>query len=77
MAAVDPKMVDMGGSGEWNLTGKNIKPVEIIVKEIGSAGAEDPLNQRGTIAWKASNDTEILNSSWIIGLNHTTIYSDD
>lgn len=77
VASIDPKNVDMAGSGDYTMTGKDVRPVEIIVKEPGSAGADDPLNQRGSIAWKAANDVEILNSSWIIGLNHTTIYSDD
>lgn len=77
MASVDPKNVDMGGPGDMNMTGKQVKPVEIIVKQTDSGGSENPLNQRGSIGWKASNDTEILNSNFMIGFNHTTIYSDD
>ena len=77
MASVDPKNVDMMGTGDYNMTGKPVKPVEIIVKPTDSGGADNPLNQRGSIAWKASNDVEITNSSWIIGFYHTTIYSDD
>lgn len=77
MAGFDPKNVDMGGTGDFNMTGKQVKPVEIIVKQVDSGGADNPLNQRGSIGWKASNDTEILNSNFMIGFNHTTMYSDD
>ena len=77
MAGVDPKNVDSAGAMEYNMTGKPVKPVEIIVKGTDSGGVENALNQRGSIGWKASNDTEILNSAFIIDLNHTTIYSDD
>lgn len=34
--------------------------VEIIVKEAGSSGSEDPLNQRGTIAWKVKGFTSVI-----------------
>ena len=37
------------GTVELGGTGRNI---ETIIKEPGSSGTEDPLNQRGTIAWK-------------------------
>ena len=37
-------MVKLGGKGKPN--------IQIIVKPLGSSGSNDPLNQRGTIAWK-------------------------
>jgi len=37
-------MVKLGGKGKPN--------IQIIVKPLGSSGSDDPLNQRGTIAWK-------------------------
>ena len=37
-------MVKLGGKGKPN--------IQIIVKELGASGTDDPLNQRGTIGWK-------------------------
>jgi len=36
------------------------------VKALGSAGAEDPLDQYGTIGWKAITGAAILNEAWLI-----------
>jgi N4-gp56 family major capsid protein len=41
------------------------KSAEIIVKALGSAGAEDPMNQYGTVAWKATTDLVILNDDFM------------
>jgi hypothetical protein len=37
-------MVKLGGKGKPN--------IQIIVKPLGASGDADPLNQRGSIAWK-------------------------
>jgi len=44
--------------------------LETIVKQLGSAGTDDPLNQRASIGWKATKVTEILHSDYIIRLEH-------
>lgn len=50
--------VELGGNG---------RNVEIIVKPAGSSGSDDPLNQRGTIAWKVKGFcTVILNDDYIV-----------
>ena len=50
--------IELGGSG---------KNVQIIIKPVGSSGALDPLNQRGTIAWKVNGFcTVILQDDFII-----------
>jgi hypothetical protein len=59
------------------MTGQMVKPVSIIVKNLGSAGADDPLDQRGTIAWKMAFNSAVLNSSWIRNLEHVNVASDD
>lgn len=74
---ITPDMMDGGGDGYANNTGKQVKPVEIIVKQLGSAGADDPLNQRATVGWKMSLATTVLNSAWIRDLEHTNAFSDD
>lgn len=59
---------DAFGSIELAGTGKS---VEIIVNAPGSAGAEDPLNQRATIAWKAKGFcTIILQDDFIVRVEH-------
>lgn len=64
--------VDMGAQSATNMTGQKVNPVNIIVKPLGSSGAEDPLDQRGTIAWKAALDAKVLNANWLINLEHKT-----
>jgi N4-gp56 family major capsid protein len=70
-----PSLVDNGGEGGGPLTGKSISPVSLIGKPLGSAGANDPLNQRGTIAWKMSLGIGVLNSAWIRVVEHTNEFS--
>lgn len=77
MASLMPNEVDNAGMDEWTMTGKVVRPVEMIVKPVDSGGADNPLNQRGSIGWKASNDVEILDANWGIVLKHTTVFSDD
>ena len=79
MAGIAPKMVDTAGVSGKNLTGagKRASPVELIMKGLGSAGADDPLNQRGTIAWKTGFDTDLLNAAWCRDLEHVNVFSAD
>jgi N4-gp56 family major capsid protein len=46
--------------------------MDIIVKPVGSAGAADPLNQYGTIGWKAAIGVAILNQNFIQRIEHAT-----
>lgn len=78
MGSLTPNFnVDGAPETSRNMTGQKVKPVEIIVKALGSAGADDPLNQRGTIGWKMAFATSVLNSAWIRSLEHTNVASDD
>ncbi len=72
-----PNVVDNAPDTARNMTGQQVKPVNIIVKQLGSAGADDPLDQRATIGWKMSLQTAVLNSDWILDLEHTNAFSDD
>jgi N4-gp56 family major capsid protein len=65
-----------GGPGlMWGeLTGKPINVAEIIVKDLGETGF-DPLNMRGTIGWRMTHDAIVLNSSWILNLEHANDFS--
>lgn len=44
--------------------------VELIIKPVGSAGAADPYNEIGTIAWKAWFAGKVLNDAWIWKIRH-------
>jgi N4-gp56 family major capsid protein len=77
IAGLEPKDVDNMGPGKGNLTGQSLRPVEMIAHGPGSAGTGDPLDQRGTIAWKMTMGQDVLNSSWITNLYHSNVYSDD
>lgn len=57
------------------MTGQEVRPVDLIVHPPGSAGSADPMNQRGSVAWKGSHDLEILDSSRGRVLEHATDFS--
>lgn len=77
LAGSTPEFSGDGGDGYANDTGKQVKPVEIIMKQLGSAGADDPLNQRASVGWRISLATTVLNSAWIRDLEHVNMFSDD
>lgn len=52
-----------GAYGVVDITGGGM---ETIVKQKGSAGAADPLNQRSTVGWKASYATKILINEYMV-----------
>jgi len=72
-----PDLVDNAPETARNMTGQQVRPVEIIVKPLGSSGAVDPLNQRGSVGWKMSHGISVLNSAWIRNVEHANVASDD
>jgi len=48
------------------ITLRGKKGITTKVKALGSAGTEDPLDQYGTIGWKAITGCAIINEAWII-----------
>ena len=56
-------MVKLGGKGKPN--------IQIIVHPVGSSGSTDPLNQRGTIAWKVPHFAcAVLQDDFIVRIEH-------
>ncbi|MDD3920018.1 MAG: N4-gp56 family major capsid protein [Eubacteriales bacterium] len=54
-------VVDIGGEGG----------IELIIKDHGSAGAADPLNQRATVGAKVGGfAAKVLNQLWIVRIEH-------
>lgn len=44
----------------------DVTPVDLIVKNPGSGGAEDALNQRGSVGWKSMFTAQILQDAWMV-----------
>jgi N4-gp56 family major capsid protein len=40
--------------------------IQTIIKPLGSGGATDPLDQRGTIGWKCMAGSRILNNTYMV-----------
>lgn len=47
-----------------------------IVKQLGSAGTADPLNQRATVGWKATKTAEILVQPYMVRIESTSTFND-
>ena len=52
-----------GAYGITEVTGGGL---ETIVKQLGSAGTADPINQRSTVGWKAIHTAEILVPAYLV-----------
>lgn len=52
------------GADAYGVT--DIKDVESITKQLGSAGSADPLNQRATMGWKAHHLAKILSNEYMV-----------
>ena len=50
--------------------------LEHIVKQLGSAGTGDPINQRATVGWKASKAVEILVDSYMVRIESVSSFND-
>ena len=53
-------VVDVAGSGKF----------KTFVKQLGSAGTADPLDQRATIGWKSVFVSKILNDNFMVRIEH-------
>jgi N4-gp56 family major capsid protein len=58
------------GRNAYAMTRISTLTLQNIVKPLGSAGADDPLNQRATSGWKLSFVGKILQQPWIIRIEH-------
>lgn len=48
------------GADAYARIAQSAENAEVIVKAVGSAGTADPLNQRGTVGWKATHGAKVL-----------------
>jgi len=58
--------------GVTELTGGGL---ETIVKQLGSAGVADPLNQRSSVGWKGTKTAEILVEAYMIRIEHKSSFT--
>ena len=58
------------GEGAYGVTEVTGGGLQTIVKQKGSAGTADPLDQRSSVGWKAIKTAEILLPSYLIRVEH-------
>lgn len=59
-------------SNAYGITDIEGMGLEHIVKQRGSAGSADPLNQRSTVGWKATKTAERLVEEYMLRLEHSS-----
>lgn len=60
--------------GVTELTGGGL---EVIVKQLGSAGTADPLNQRATVGWKATKVAERLVEEYMVRIETASTFTEE
>jgi N4-gp56 family major capsid protein len=63
-----------GAYGKTKITGGGL---ETIIKQAGSAGTADPLNQRSTVGWKATKAAEILVPAYLVRVESKGDFSEE
>lgn len=63
-----------GAYGVTEITGGGL---ETIIKQLGSAGVADALNQRSSVGWKATKTAEILVDAYMVRVEHKSAFGAD
>lgn len=64
------------GDNAYGITELGGGGLELIVKQLGSAGSADPLDQRATVAWKATKAAVRLQEAYMIRIETTSTFSE-
>lgn len=64
------------GSDAYGVTSIEGGGLEFIVKQLGSAGTADPLNQRATAGWKLTKTAEILVDQYMVRVETTSRFDE-
>ena len=67
----------MGENAYCTTSLRNNGGIQTKVKALGSSGTADPLDQIGTIGWKAIFGCDILNEAWLIRTECTATIEDE
>ena len=65
------------GDGAYGVTEISGGGLQTIIKQLGSAGTSDPLNQRSTVGWKAMKTAEILLEPYMYRVESCSEFSPD
>lgn len=63
------------GSNAYGVTEIEGGGAEVIVKQLGSAGTGDPLNQRASVGWKLTKTAEILSNEYMVRIEHASSFA--
>ena len=63
------------GEGAYGVTDLEGGGLEMFVKQLGSSGTADPLNQRATIGWKAATVTKVLAEDYMVRIETASSFS--
>ena len=69
-AGIDVYVTLIFGMNAYGSTRISGEALTNIIKPLGSGGTNDPLNQRSTSGWKATFVGKVLNSAWIVRIEH-------
>ena len=58
------------GADAYGVTSINGRGIETIVKQLGSSGVADALNQRSSVGWKMNKAAEILDNERMVRIEH-------
>lgn len=64
------------GADAYGVTEVSGGGLQHIVKQLGSAGTADPLNQRATAGWKATRAVERLVEAYMVRIETTSTFND-
>lgn len=65
------------GENAYGVTSLNGGGIETIVKQLGSGGTADPLNQRATAGWKLNKTAVILEQSYMVRIESAASFGSD
>lgn len=65
------------GKNAYGVTELSGGGLRTIIKQLGSAGTGDPLDQRSTVGWKAIQTAEILVDQYMVRVETCSSYNDD
>ena len=64
------------GANAYGVTEVEGGGLETIVKQLGSGGTSDPLNQRATVGWKATKTAERLVEQYMVRIETGSTFND-
>lgn len=68
-------MCEFFGKDAWGKIKPTAESMQMIIKQRGSAGTADPLDQRGSVGWKASHAAKILYPERLLRVEVGSAYS--